>query len=90
MIAWDNNSQQLIFIEVKQRAKTSFGLPVQAVNRAKLHRIMIAAEHYRHQHHLTAEYRFDIVTLRGQVNNSNQPSYQPKIEHFVNVSYDLT
>lgn len=52
----------LVFIEVKARATSFFGLPEEAVNFTKQNKIIRVALYYLNQHHLTeATWRVDVV-----------------------------
>lgn len=55
--------KQLIFVEVKARTNTSFGLPEQYVDDKKAELIMKAADHYIHQIDWKGNIRFDIISI---------------------------
>lgn len=53
----------LIFIEVKTRSGTGFGMPEEFVNYTKAKLIMKAAEHYIYAKDWHFDIRFDIVSI---------------------------
>ncbi len=57
---------QLVFIEVKYRNNIRHGSGLEAVDYYKRQRIIYAARHYLHQHHLTETCisRFDIIDMK--------------------------
>ena len=59
------NSEQWVFVEVKNRKNTVFGSPVESVNYTKQQKIMLAAQHYMLSHRLshTASMRFDVIGI---------------------------
>lgn len=64
------DKQQLVFIEVKFRRNNSHGSGAEAVTLQKRLKIISAARHYLHQHHLTEviSCRFDVVSLNPTSN----------------------
>lgn len=62
LIAWDGNT--MVFIEVKTRTTTDYGLPQEAVNREKQRRLSRLATYYLMSHNLTeVDCRFDVVAI---------------------------
>lgn len=55
----------LVFIEIKARSSSAFGLPQDAVDRFKQEKIIRAARAYLAKHHLNEEIpaRFDVVAI---------------------------
>jgi len=53
----------LIFVEVKTRSNTAFGLPEQFVDEKKAKHIMKAAEHYILTIDWKGQVRFDIISI---------------------------
>ncbi|MCK5701119.1 MAG: YraN family protein [Cyclobacteriaceae bacterium] len=53
----------LIFVEVKTRSNTAFGLPEQFVDKKKAENIMKAADHYILEKDWTGNIRFDIISI---------------------------
>ncbi len=57
----------LVFVEVKFRKKTEYGLPAESVTRTKQQRIILAAHQYIQSKfsHSPPSCRFDVVAVRG-------------------------
>jgi|SRR5690606_17585728 len=53
----------LVFVEVKTRATSDFGLPYEAVNWQKQRKLSQAATIYIRQHRYEGEIRFDVVSI---------------------------
>jgi putative endonuclease len=55
----------LVFVEIKSRISSAFGLPQDAVDRFKQKKIIQAAKAYLAEHHLTEDIpaRFDVVAI---------------------------
>jgi putative endonuclease len=55
----------LVFIEIKARSSSEYGLPQDAVDRFKQKKIIQAAKAYLAEHHLTEDIpaRFDVVAI---------------------------
>lgn len=53
----------LIFVEVKARTNTSFGLPEEFVDEKKTENIMKAADHYIKETDWKGNIRFDIISI---------------------------
>lgn len=76
LIAFDPSCQELVFVEVKSRITNQYGSPSYAVDREKLKAMAYVAGAYRRRHRLTADFRFDIISIIGD-----------NIEHFQNVTW---
>jgi len=63
LIARDGNC--LVFVEVKARSSSSYGLPEEAVTLAKQHRLIRTARRYLAEHPSSLDLRFDVVALSG-------------------------
>ncbi len=62
IVGWDR--EILVFVEVRFRAKTTFGLAADTVNRTKQRRCIRAAQHFLQSHpNLNAPCRFDVLAL---------------------------
>lgn len=62
----DNNT--LVFIEVRYRASTDYGSPLETINHTKQRRILKTANHYLQTHRMStgnAPCRFDVVVVTG-------------------------
>lgn len=66
----------LVFIEVKTRANSDFGLPEEMVNKRKQRLVIDAAQAYMRSIGHEWEIRFDIVSILGS------PGAKPEIKHF--------
>jgi putative endonuclease len=64
----------LVFVEVKHRRNSVFGMPFEAVTKAKQRKIILAAHAYLKQYSLQPLCRFDIISLTGDLK-------KPLIEH---------
>lgn len=60
--------QCLVVVEVKSRRNTLFKDPSQAVNYAKVRRIVMAAHAYVLRHGISKDVRFDIISVVSQPN----------------------
>jgi putative endonuclease len=64
----------LVFVEVKLRSRTDYGLPEEWVDDRKIEKVLEGAEEYLDIHDWPGDIRFDIVSI---VQKST-----PEIEHF--------
>lgn len=71
---------ELVVVEVKTRQNTRFGMPEEAVNNAKIQRIVAATDAYLRKYNLDLPVRFDLITLVGE-----QPPFH--IEHIENAFF---
>lgn len=56
---------QIVFCEVKTRASTRFGVPAEAVDRRKQHRIRGLAVEWLRTRGLSGDIRFDVASVLG-------------------------
>jgi len=70
----------LVFVEVKTRTNTSYGMPEEFVDATKRRLIMKAAENYIFDHDWHGDIRFDVVSL---VINQNTT----RIQHIEDAFY---
>lgn len=64
IIAYDNNKDELVFIEVKTRSNKNYGLPSESVDERKVKHILKGARYYLHIHNMNnANVRFDLIEL---------------------------
>lgn len=64
IIAREND--EIVFVEVKTRRNTRFGLPEEAVNMMKQKKIIGVAQNYLLRHHLeTQKWRIDVVAIEA-------------------------
>jgi putative endonuclease len=59
LIMQDN--QELVFIEVRYRAKNDFGSALDSIDQHKIQKIISAASHYVSKHNSDQPMRFDVV-----------------------------
>jgi putative endonuclease len=77
IIARDKN--EIVFVEVKERATDVFGSPYEKVDRKKQELIIKVADNYIRKNNINLEARFDIVSI------VDIDSEKPKIEHIINA-----
>ena len=54
----------MVFVEIKSRTSTEYGLPSEAVTKTKINHMMKTAEYYLYIRHLENEnIRFDVVEV---------------------------
>ena len=75
IIAWDEERQTLVFVEVKTRRNSLFTDPEAAVNYQKTYHLRQAANHYVKYKRVNVDIRFDVVTVVGT------PETEPEISH---------
>ena len=62
----------LVFVEVKTRTNTKFGLPEESVSKHKQHQLQQAADEYIFQANHKGEIRFDVLAVNLQQNNATE------------------
>lgn len=68
-----------VFVEVKTRRSTSFGLPEEAITQRKRTHILASAQAYlQKKADLNSDWRIDVIAVQTEAN-------QPKITHFENA-----
>ena len=75
IIAWDEERQTLVFVEVKTRRNRLFTAPEQAVNYQKMQHLRQASHHYVKYRRTDCNVRFDVITVVGS------PETEPEVEH---------
>lgn len=55
--------EYLVVVEVKARATDAFMLPQEAVNKGKIRRVVLAANHYIEENGIDLETRFDVISV---------------------------
>lgn len=60
----------LVFIEVRYRKNDTYGHPIESIDKKKQHKIYHTALHFisHHPKFKSTQYRFDVVTLLGNIN----------------------
>lgn len=79
IIAHDNNTGMIVFVEVKTRRNEDFMYAIQAVDAKKVRNIVIAANKYIKMNYVRQSPRFDIITIVGTCDDNC------KIEHIENA-----
>lgn len=80
-MALDQETQEVVFVEVKARSSSQFGEPSLAVGQRKLRSLIKVAEIYLKQKKLMYDYRFDIITIVC--------APQAQINHYRNVTWEM-
>ncbi len=85
LIARQESSGVLVFVEVKTRTNDHFGVPEEAVDARKLEHLFRAAEGYLQERPELArcEWRIDVVAIQGRPGDKVE---DVQIEHFENIS----
>jgi putative endonuclease len=76
-------NQIVVFVEVKTRASTAYGLPEEAITRRKKTHLLSAVQAYMQTHaQLPQNWRIDVISIRR-----NPGGAPPEIIHFENAVY---
>ena len=59
------DGEEVVFIEVKTRRNTNFGLPEDAIDYKKIRHIVTSADAYIRRYAVDLPIRFDIITIVG-------------------------
>ncbi|MDO4175167.1 MAG: YraN family protein [Eubacteriales bacterium] len=57
------DAQYITFVEVKTRSNTRFGMPQEAVTRAKQQKLLLAAQQWLLNHPTSLQPRFDVIEV---------------------------
>lgn len=79
LIALDESTNQIVFIEVKTLQNDYFQQPYEEVNLKKQRNIIKAADIYLRKHNIEKEARFDVVSIVLKTNS------QVKITHIISA-----
>lgn len=71
----------IVFVEVKTRRNRDFADPLQAINYQKRKNLRLAIEHYIHYRKFDNPWRFDVITVVGELG-----SKIPEINHIENFN----
>ena len=71
-----------VFVEVKTRHSNPLGAPIEAVDYKKVKNLCRAINHYIQYKKLDTLWRFDIITIEGDIGSN----VKPKITHIEDVS----
>jgi putative endonuclease len=73
--------QGIVFVEVKTRTSSAFGLPENAITPRKRVHLLESAQHYLLEHpELDGDWRVDVIAIQGKPSDP-----QPQIEWFENA-----
>ena len=81
IIAYDPETDEMVFVEVKTRASGVWGHPEEAIDRNKIMRTVRAAHYYMRLHNSDKEVRFDVFAIILPETGN------PKIEYFKDAFY---
>ncbi len=81
IIAFDNKTQETVFVEVKTSSSLEFGFPEEKVNTAKIRKILKTALFYINEYQNVKKWRIDVISIL--INTSSQKA---KIKHYKNIS----
>lgn len=79
LIALDESTNQIVFIEVKTLRNDFFQQPYEEVNLKKQRNIIKAADTYLRRHDIDKEARFDVVSI------VLKPVSEPEITHIISA-----
>lgn len=79
LIALDESTNQIVFIEVKTLQNDFFQQPYEEVNLKKQRNIIKAADTYLRRHDIDKEARFDVVSI------VLKPDAEPEITHIISA-----
>ena len=79
LIALDESTNQIVFIEVKTLQNDFFQQPYEEVNLKKQRNIIKAADTYLRRHDIDKEARFDVVSI------VLKPDAEPEINHIISA-----
>lgn len=79
LIALDESTNQIVFIEVKTLQNDFFQQPYEEVNLKKQRNIIKAADTYLRRHDIDKEARFDVVSI------VLKPDTEPEINHIISA-----
>jgi putative endonuclease len=75
-----SQGQTTVFVEVKTRTTTSFGLPEESITTRKRAHILDSAQAYIQEHNkLGSDWRVDVIAIR------KFPHQKPEVTHFENA-----
>jgi len=81
VIAYDRETDAMVFVEVKQHATHSEGeRRIRSVDSAKMRRLRVACNAWRRHNRWQGRYRFDVVEVFGT------PGSRPEIDHVRQVN----
>lgn len=80
LIVIDQTYDEIVFVEVKYRQNSNYGEASQAVDQRKLSSMLKVANSYLKKIQFQKSYRFDIISITGNLK-------KPRIEHYQNITW---
>ncbi|HRY63178.1 MAG TPA: YraN family protein [Patescibacteria group bacterium] len=80
IVAEDEGSGEVVFVEVKMRNSNTCGYPEEAVDERKVEKMALAAENYLEKKEEQCDYRFDCLAIVGDL-----ASRKATIKHYKNI-----
>lgn len=78
------NSERLVFVEVKLRRNRRYGYPEESITLKKLHHLILASQDYLQKHLLEdSDWQIDVISIEMKEERS------PEIIHLENVTASL-
>lgn len=65
IVAFDNDTNELVIVEVKTRTSEIFGDPLEAITKQKMQNLIRCANIFIRQHNYNGNCRFDVISLVG-------------------------
>ena len=75
-----DETETIVFVEVKTRRNRAFGEPEDAIDYRKMQSLQLAINHYIKFHRINSRVRFDIISIVGTIGS------EPEINHIKDVS----
>ncbi len=80
LVMEDPKARELVFVEVKTRGGTRFGVPEEAVTRQKRHKLRQLVEWYRIRSSWNGRVRLDVVGIVVRPNAAPEITYTPYVD----------
>ena len=74
------DSDTIVFVEVKTRRNRLFGEPEEAIDYQKRKSLQSAINHYVNYRHINSNIRVDVITVVGMIGGT------PEIDHIIDVA----
>ncbi|MDO4819682.1 MAG: YraN family protein [Prevotella sp.] len=81
IIAIDNTTKEIVFVEVKTRRDNVFGEPEDAIDSQKIRNLKSAASAYLNYHQISRQMRFDIISITGTTDENMRLKHFPDAFH---------
>lgn len=80
LVMEDQAARELVFVEVKTRGGTRFGVPEDAVTQTKRHKLRQLVEWYRARSNWNGQVRLDVVGIVLRPNARPEITYTPYVD----------